>query len=644
MATSTTDQNTANANANVASNNAAQNAANLSPLYDASGNITGYSHTNNGVTTVTGQSGSNAALGAATPVNTTQDASAINDQISGNTSGVIFPQAPSGSTATNANTSIPNPIPSAADIISQGTAQTPAEQTNTTLLQKVAALIGNKTGQTTLTNNAETAAGLPAMNKQLNDLNTQLQGLNDQATQLQLAAGAGGTIENQEQNQAQGRGITAGGLAPLTAADLRNNQVQQAAIAARALTLKSTIYGLQGNIALAKDAADKAAAAQFEQEQQQIDYMNALIAANAPQMTKEEKAQADLVQANLADRQNKIDQAKQDKTTAIGLAVAAMKNNPNNPQAQYNAQQVLALDPTDPNYLQKVTQLVGQYQSDPIATQQALANLAKTRAETAAIVPATSPNDPNAVPTDPNSQSILSQTGLSVAAFNFLTQGTASLSRLSAADRKNIMNEAQNYLNKKGVDISTFQSQYKAYNDVLQKNVERANNTKIFAGEISGTVDQFVNDIGNDFGKLKAANVAALFAGKQVNDPTTQKYAFDLQTMQNDLAGYYAASRGATQPELQDLNAAALVIQSGLNGKSAKAFQDSINANEEKVTGVVNKGVDSARKQVWDLFGVGDRYQSNSSGTVKVKSPDGKTGTIPAAQLQDALKQGYTQL
>lgn len=213
----------------------------------------------------------------------------------------------------------------------------------------------------------------------------------------------------------------------------------------------------------------------------------------------------------------------------------------------------------------------------------------------------------------PTAGGITQATGLSLAAFNYLTQGTASMSRMPAAQRNAIMAEANAYLNKTGTDVATFQSQYKAYNQALQKNIERANNTKIFAGEVSGTVDQFIQDTGENFGSLNIGNVAKLLAGKQVNDPTVQKYAFNLQTMQNDLAGYYAASRGATAPDDADLRAAAGVITQGLNAKSAAAFQDSINSNEEKVTGVVDKAAENAQKQVWDLFGVGSKFQTKSS-------------------------------
>lgn len=313
----------------------------------------------------------------------TMDAATIKQ---GQGSSVQFPTtsptySPSNAIAQNAS------IPTLADITSKETVQTPAEQQNQTFLQKVANLIGQGKGQTTLTNEAEDAAGVPALTKTVNDLNTQLQGLNDQATALQNAAQY--TIPNQEQVNAEGRGITTAGLAPIQASDLRKNQIQQGAIATQSLTLKAALYGAQGNLSLAKDAADKAATSQYEEQQRQIDYQNALIAANKPQMTSEEQARSDLVTAQLADRQRQLDNAKADKSTIIAMATAAIKNNPNDPAAQYAAQQALAASNQQVPDLQAAFNLVGKYQDDPQALQTQLldqqlkrAQIANTKANT----------------------------------------------------------------------------------------------------------------------------------------------------------------------------------------------------------------------------------------------------------------------
>ncbi len=312
------------------------------------------------------------------PVSQTQNASSMNSQLSGTTSGTIFPTPPPPPTnGTSANTSVANPIATPQDIIDQGNAQTPGEQTNQSLLQKVAALIGQKQSQTGLTNTAETNAGVPALTKTVSDLNTQLEGLNNQATDLKNQASPGGAIQNQEQQNVLGRGVTAAGLAPQTAGDLRKNQIQQSAIASQALTLKSAIYGAQGQLTLAKDAADKAAQAQYEDQQNQIDYQNALIQANLPQMNKEEKNQALLVQTQLADRQQQIQNAQDDKKTIIAMATAVMQGHPNDPAAQYAAQQALTESNQQQPDLQKVLGLIGNYST--LDTQLKVAQIADAR-------------------------------------------------------------------------------------------------------------------------------------------------------------------------------------------------------------------------------------------------------------------------
>lgn len=284
-------------------------------------------------------------------------------------------------------------------------------------------------------------------------------------------------------------------------------------------------------------------------------------------------------------------------------------------------------------------------------------------AASAAGIDTSGTSTPTGLGGDSKGGGILNATGLSVAAFNFLTQGTASMSRMPTAQRNAIMNEAQNYLNRTGTDISTFQSQYKAYNEVVQNNIARANNTTIAANEISGTVDQFLSDIApqdiakSPFGggntpfaskglsSLRASVILDMMIGKQVNDPIAQKYAFDVQTMGNDLAAYFAASRsvGASgtvpTPDDADKMAAASVISTGLNGGSAQAFKDSINKNEQKVTKVVNDAVTNAQKQVWGLFGAADKYASPVSATDTLV----QQGQQTQSSVDQYVKQNPTQ-
>ncbi len=157
--------------------------------------------------------------------------------------------------------------------------------------------------------------------------------------------------------------------------------------------------------------------------------------------------------------------------------------------------------------------------------------------------------------------------------------------------------------------------------------------------EVLGTADNLIKSASDtDMAKLKAFNLADLWAGKQVNDPTVQKYSFQLQSMRNDLAGYFAAARGATSPELQDMNDAQKVISDGINAGSTEGFKQAVQDNADKMKGVLERSVDSARKSVWDMFGVGDKYQpmNPASAALSVSKSD------ISSKIDTASTSGYT--
>ncbi len=225
-------------------------------------------------------------------------------------------------TGTTANSSVS--VPSTADIINKDTQSTPTQGTQSDILGKVASLMQGKQSLATLQFNQENqqgvTSGLLDVGQTLNGLNAQLTGLNDQATKLQNDASAGGSIENQNQNYAEGRGVTAGALSNMTAGALRTNQIQQAAITSQALTVKALITATtakQGNLMLVKDIADKAAQVQFDATTQEINYQQSLLAQIQPQLDKEQKAQADQLTADLADRQKQVDAQISNKSAAI---------------------------------------------------------------------------------------------------------------------------------------------------------------------------------------------------------------------------------------------------------------------------------------------------------------------------------------
>lgn len=269
------------------------------------------------------------------------------------------------------NVSVPSPL----QIVTDANAQTATDQKQSSLLNSIADLTKDSPSLSTLQLQQENQAGIPGLNKTVNDLTTQIMGLNDQATALQNEAQY--TIPNQATIDATGRMSTAG-LNSQTQIALRQNQIKQGAIATQALTLKAAYYAANGNLSLAKDAADKAAQVQFDAQQQQLNYQKAQLDALAPTLNREEQARATIVKAQLDDRQQQINNGIEDKKTITALAIAAMKNFPNDPAAQYAAQQAMKAGD-----LQTAFGLVGKYQQDPLATQQALLDQQKTRAQIA---------------------------------------------------------------------------------------------------------------------------------------------------------------------------------------------------------------------------------------------------------------------
>lgn len=229
--------------------------------------------------------------------------------------------------------------------------------------------------------------------------------------------------------------------------------------------------------------------------------------------------------------------------------------------------------------------------------------------------PNTAPGGGSTPDTSGKTGSINSATGLSIQAFNFLTQGTSALSRLSASQRTAIMNEAETWANKNGIDLSTFQSQYTAYNDVLQSNIKRFSNTTIAENELTGTLTNLSSTISDaELSGLKPADVAKIFAGQQVNDPTAQKYSFFLSQLRNEVSLYYAASQGKASPDVIDNQDAAETITNGISSGSVAGLQSAITSSTEKMKKVLQSSVDSANKSVWGLFGVGDEYNPANAG------------------------------
>lgn len=193
----------------------------------------------------------------------------------------------------------------------------------------------------------------------LTGINRQLQALSLESKAAQLAV------------EGQGRGITQGQI-QLQQKDIeRQNSIKALGLSAQGLII-------QGDIEGAQNAASRAIDLQFEQPEAELKFLQTTYEFSKNELDRVDKKRSEALGIALQERTRLLAEEKTDKTTITAMALAAMKNFPNDQQAQYAAQQALKS-----NNLQESFGLVGKYQTDPLATQKALAELDQTKAQIA---------------------------------------------------------------------------------------------------------------------------------------------------------------------------------------------------------------------------------------------------------------------
>ncbi len=199
------------------------------------------------------------------------------------------------------DTTIPTPV----------AAPTPAETQANDLTASLKALNESIVGKSAYQVEQNTAAGVDTAQKTVTDLSAQLVGLQNEAKAIPI----------QLQSDAAGRGITAGGLAPIQSAQVRDNAV-------KALTLSTILEAAKGNLSNAQAIADKAVAQKYGPIQEQITAAtaNLNLIINSPEYTLEQKnrAQAQLDIQNK--RQDALDKAKDDAKLTSTVAITAAQN------------------------------------------------------------------------------------------------------------------------------------------------------------------------------------------------------------------------------------------------------------------------------------------------------------------------------
>lgn len=552
-------------------------------------------------------------------------------------------------------------------ILNQPTSKT--EQNQDTLSQRYLDLIGSLEGKPRAQSAAEEKAGLPGFQTQLTDVNAQLQSLQKEALAIPL----------QMQQQAIGQGTTIGGMAPIQTSRLRENAI-------KSLGLSSIAQTLQGNISNAQAQANRAVELEFGPKQAEIDYLKEALRINEDKLTREDAKAAELQKIKLEERQAQLDQQKEDKKTILSTANEAAKEgmdsltlqNISNAKTPLEAEQIYASAVQEQDLLSKgyiklkPSQLAGLTEIDitrlpngdiyknpvdntllTVAEAKSLGvpfGTTKADAATKGIVPGektvsggvkngviSSDDGKVVIPVDSTSQSILAQTGLSIQAFAYLTQGTPALTRMTAGERKQYMDEAGEYLNRTGTDIATFKSQYNALGKTVEANSLRNNQAAVAEAELDATIKNLRTAADEaSFQKLRWVNVAKLFAGKEVNDSAVLKYAFHLQQLREEFAMYNAAIAGQIDAngnirEITDADyqRAENIIKEGITKGGIDGFENALTASRSKMQIVLQNSIDAQNKQVWKLFGVGEKFKNK---TIK---------PAPVIESKPKIEQGF---
>ena len=207
---------------------------------------------------------------------------------------------------------------------------TPQETEISTLIKELKVTSGLAGEKEAYRIEREKEAGIETMRQAEADYTAQL-------TQLQADWK---NVENRMQLAAEGRGITAGGLAPLTMAEQRK-------ISIRANTVSALLAATQGKITFAQSQVDRVIFAQFSQReadrQAKLDNLDLLL--KDPSLTVEQKARAEAQAAKIKKEEVVESKKKDDAKTIMNWAVEAAKNGATPEQAQAIAKIAMSDNP-----------------------------------------------------------------------------------------------------------------------------------------------------------------------------------------------------------------------------------------------------------------------------------------------------------
>jgi len=238
---------------------------------------------------------------------------------------------------------------------------------------------------------------------------------------------------------------------------------------------------------------------------------------------------------------------------------------------------------------------------------------------------------------DPTSNNLSSQTGLSSGALDFMF-GRATTKAANVLKGWN--KEITDWGIKNNIDTSTLRYQAPAIGKVLDQNIVRNNQANILEGEIEGSVSTLapiLDAVGR--GKIAVVNKGGQWVARNLNDDNAIQAADQINRLISEVAGYNSIAggklneQGGPKPGPEEYHDAAAVINTGISGGGAQSVLKSISKSAAKNRVVLLKSIDDAKRQQWEMLGLGKRFKSSIPAP-----PAGASPTATEADIQHTMQ------
>lgn len=238
---------------------------------------------------------------------------------------------------------------------------TPSEKDAATVISDIQGLNDSNVGQSAYRADQEKTQGIDQKRQTISDLTSRLTTLKNEAAAIPL----------QLQQDATGRGITAGGLQPHQTAALRENAIQS-------LSASALLEAANGNLTTSLALVDRAVSQKFDPIKEEIaaKTANLDLILKSPQYSLEDKQRAQAQQTILDKQKADLEKQQQNEKDTQALAVTAAKNGADS----MTIQRIQAAQTPD----EALTILTASgFAKDPAQAAKDAADLEHTKAETA---------------------------------------------------------------------------------------------------------------------------------------------------------------------------------------------------------------------------------------------------------------------